>query len=64
MAELREAVETREETVVDDVATRMGYTLKKERKAIIFKVRQDQEVLAVLPGIWEVSLLFYVATYI
>ena len=31
--------------------------LRKSRK-----VRQGEEVLVVLPGIWEVSLLFYVAT--
>ena len=35
MAELKEAVTTREETVVNDVATGMGYTLKKEQKAIV-----------------------------
>ena len=35
MAELREAVATREETVVDDVVTRMRYILKKEQKAVV-----------------------------
>ena len=37
MAELREAVATTKETVVNDVATRMGYTLKKEQKAIVLR---------------------------
>ena len=37
MAKLREAVATREETVVDDVATRMRYTFKKEQKAIVLR---------------------------
>ena len=37
MAELREAVATREETVIDDIAMRMGYTLKKEQKAIVLR---------------------------
>ena len=37
MAELREAVATREETVVNDVATGMGYALKKDQKAIVLR---------------------------
>ena len=58
MAELREAVATREETV----PTGMGYTLKERAESNRFNVCQGEEVLAVLPGIWEVSMLFYVAT--
>ena len=37
MAELREAVTTIE-TVVNDVTTGMGYTLKKEQKAIVLRI--------------------------
>ena len=37
MAELREVVSTREETVVNDVATGMGYALKIDQKAIVLR---------------------------
>ena len=38
MAELRKAVATREETVVNDVATRMDIHLRlKEQKAIVLR---------------------------
>ena len=39
MAGLREVVATTEETVVNDVATGMGYPLKKEQKSIVFKTK-------------------------
>ena len=62
MAEFREAVAAK---VVDDVATRLGYILKKEQKEIILRFVRGQDVLAVLPyGIWEVSLLLYITTRI
>ena len=35
---------------------------KERAESNRFKDRQGEEVLAVLPGIWKVSLLFYVAT--
>ena len=37
---------------------------KERAESNRFKDRQGEEVLAVLPGIWKVSLLFYIATYI